>query len=96
MISERYDDNKANRYEIHRPKRLREDLQNLLNTIESSNIQNPAVLYTYNLLCDVEALLRRYETASRETLFVLDLMSNREDCCQYLRKLHQGVLNESI
>ena len=96
MISERYNNNGAKQCKINQPKRLRQDLQNLLNTIENSNIQNPAVLHTYNLLCDVEALLQRYETASRETLFVLDLMSNREDCCKYLIKLHQGVLNENV
>lgn len=95
MNIDRYQDNSSSD-QYRQPKEVREDLKNLLNMVEHSNIQNPGAILTYNLLCGVEALLRRYETASRETLFAISLIQNREECCEYLVKLHSGVMKENI
>jgi len=95
MNIDKYEDNDSDD-QYKRPQKVREDLKNLLNMVEHSNITNPGAVNTYNLLCRVEALLRRYETASRETLFAIRLMSNREECCNYLVRLHSCVMNESV
>ena len=80
----------------HQPQQLRDDFRRLLNTMAPMASKTHASLHVYNLLCGLEALLNRYETVSRETLFAMELIVEERELREHLYKLHAEVMNHQV
>lgn len=81
---------------LQNPEELRKEFHKLLASIDLVKLKSCSAINTYNLLCGVEALLCRYETISKETLLVLGVTDNWEQCKEYLVNLHKQAVHQDL
>lgn len=78
------------------PEVISEELQQIVDMMAGSDMQNKQTMCIYNILCGVCCLLKRYETVSRETLLAAALEEDDKELRKHISLLHKNALYQKL
>ena len=68
----------------------------LINLLSNTDLNNKQSILIYNILYGAYALLKRYETASRESLLIASVEEDNDNMRKYIETLHKNALHDEV
>ena len=78
------------------PQNITDGIYGLINLLSNTDLNNKQSILIYNILYGAYALLKRYETASRESLLIASVEEDNDNMRKYIETLHKNALHDEV